>query len=184
MPGFWNIPNTLSVIRIALVPVFVVMFFLYFPDLFYIPLTIFLIASLTDVADGIIARKSNQITPYGIVLDPLADKLLKIAVLLSFGIAGIIPIWISAGIVTLDISMIIMGIILYRKKITIPSNILGKAGTFITSCGIVLCFFAPVLNGWNRYILYAGLITVLSSFLVYFIVNIKKVWGKVFGSNR
>ena len=184
MKGFWNIPNTLSIIRVALVPCFVVAFFLCPQELFYVPLIIFVVASLTDVVDGFIARKANMITKYGVVLDPLADKLLKIAVLLCFGIAYIIPLWISICMVSLDIAMIVTGIFLFKKQITIPSNLLGKLGTVIVSCGIVLCFFADYLEGWHRIVLYAGLITVITASLAYVLINFKSVSEKVFGKKR
>lgn len=178
MNKFWNVPNVLSLFRLILVPVFLLVFF-FAPGENHVPaLVVFLIASLTDVLDGIIARKTNQITTYGIVLDPLADKLLKMATLIAFAIADIIPIWLTVTLIIIDISMIITGVCLYKQKITIPSNFFGKAGTFIMSIGLVLCFFDSSLNGWNLYILYAGLIMIVVSVIVYIIMNYKRVFTK------
>jgi CDP-diacylglycerol--glycerol-3-phosphate 3-phosphatidyltransferase len=74
----FNIPNFLTVIRILLVPVFI--YYLFKEELFYniLAFAIFLIASITDLVDGYLARKWNQTTEFGKFLDPLADKILVI----------------------------------------------------------------------------------------------------------
>ena len=141
-------------------------------------LVVFLVASFTDVLDGIIARKTNQITKYGVVLDPLADKLLKMATLIAFAVVGIIPVWLVATLITIDFGLIITGVCLFKRKITIPSNFLGKLGTFVMSIGLVLCFFAKSMNGWNLYILYAGLIIIVASVIVYIVLNYNRVFNK------
>lgn len=177
MSKFWNVPNVLTLFRLLLVPVFLVVFFFCGDGNHIAALIVFLVASFTDVLDGIIARKTNQITPYGIVLDPLADKCLKAATLIAFAISGIIPVWLTVVLIVIDTAMIITGCCLYKQKITIPSNFFGKAGTFITSLGLVLCFFDKALNGWNLYILYAGLLTIVVSVIVYIIMNYKRVFN-------
>ena len=178
MNKFWNIPNILSLIRLLLVPVFLIVFFFETSDYHIGALVVFLVASFTDVLDGIIARKTNQITKYGVVLDPLADKLLKMATLIAFAVVGIIPVWLVATLITIDFGLIITGVCLFKRKITIPSNFLGKLGTFVMSIGLVLCFFAKSMNGWNLYILYAGLIIIVASVIVYIVLNYKRVFNK------
>ncbi len=178
MNKFWNIPNVLSLIRLLLVPVFLIVFFFETSDYHIGALIVFLVASFTDVLDGIIARKTNQITKYGVVLDPLADKLLKMATLIAFAVVDIIPVWLVATLITIDLALIITGVCLFKRKITIPSNFLGKLGTFVMSIGLVLCFFAKSMNGWNLYILYAGLIIIVASVIVYIVLNYKRVFNK------
>lgn len=178
MNNFWNVPNILTLFRLALVPVFLVVFFFWGDGFHIAALVVFVIACLTDVLDGIIARKTNQITKYGIVLDPLADKLLKGATLIAFAIINVIPLWLAITIITIDVGLIITGICLYKQEITIPSNFLGKAGTVVTSCGLVLCFFYEYLAGWNLYILYAGLATIVASVIYYICTNYKRVFCK------
>ena len=176
MNRFWNVPNVLTLFRLALVPVFVIVFFLTSGN--HIPaLVVFVIASLTDVLDGFIARKYNLITPYGVVLDPLADKLLKSVTLICFAIVNIIPIWLAVTLIVIDLAMIITGICLYKQKITISSNFLGKLGTFVMTVGLILCFFDESLAGWNLYILYAGLIIIVASVIVYIVLNYKRVFN-------
>ncbi len=176
MNKFWNVPNVLTLFRLALVPVFVLVFFVTEGN--HIPaLVVFIIASLTDMLDGFIARKYNLITPYGVVLDPLADKLLKSATLICFAIVDIIPVWLTATLITIDVAMIITGVCLYKQKITIPSNFLGKLGTLVMTIGLILCFFDESLGGWNLYILYAGLIIIIASVIVYILLNYKRVFN-------
>jgi len=176
--GFWNVPNVLSLFRLLLVPVLVITFF-YIPGVNYlVPLLIFLVASLTDTLDGIIARATNQITPVGIVLDPLADKLLKMATLVCFGIVGVIPAFLVVTLIVIDLAMIITGVFLFKKDITIPSNFIGKSGTFVMSVGLMLCFFHGSLGGWDTYILYTGLIIIVVSVIVYIVKNANKVLAK------
>ena len=76
-----NLPNILTTIRLLLIPVFVLVFFSYGTQGLIYGAIIFLIAGFTDVLDGHIARKFNLVTKYGIVLDPLADKLMLLTVL-------------------------------------------------------------------------------------------------------
>lgn len=70
----WNIPNTLTIFRLFLIPVFVVLFFLPYSWAFFAAAFTFWLASVTDILDGYLARKLNQSTPFGAFLDPVADK--------------------------------------------------------------------------------------------------------------
>ena len=178
MNKFWNVPNVLSLFRLILVPVFLIVFFFEPSDYHIGALIVFLVASLTDALDGLIARKTNQITKYGVVLDPLADKLLKSATLISFAVVGVIPVWLTVTLITIDLALIITGVCLFKRQITIPSNFLGKLGTAVMTLGLVLCFFAKSMNGWNLYILYAGLIIIIASVIVYIVLNYKRVFNK------
>ena len=149
-----NVPNILSFIRLILVPIFVVSFFVINQ---YLALAIFVIASITDIIDGYIARHYNAITEFGKVLDPFADKLMKMSALISLAIANLIPLWVAILMIVCDLAMIISGLCLYKKKITIQSNWIGKAGTFVISLGVVLSFFTQWLGDTNVYVIYAGI---------------------------
>ena len=85
------IPNILSIIRLALVPAFVVVFFSESPNAQLYAGLIFILASLTDALDGFIARRFNMVTRLGRILDPLADKLMTVSALLCVTVAGLIP---------------------------------------------------------------------------------------------
>ena len=175
MNKFWNVPNVLTLFRLALIPIFVLVFLFIEGDMHYVSLTIFLVASFTDVLDGIIARRTNSITKYGIVMDPFADKLLKIATLICFALTNVVPLWLAIALSIIDLSMIVAGFVLYFKSVTISSNIIGKTGTVVMSIGFVMCFFDKFFAGWNLYVLYAGLIIIILSIIVYTISN----WDRV-----
>ena len=98
-----NLANKLTILRIILVPIFVIVGYLAIPaELFGIPLAfvimdiIFIIASITDKLDGYIARSRNQVTTFGKFLDPLADKILVLSALVMLVEFGKIPAWIPA----------------------------------------------------------------------------------------
>ena len=88
-----NLPNKLTLLRIILIPIFMVVLYWGFPGANYVALSIFIIASLTDMLDGKIARKYNLVTDFGKFADPLADKMLVTAAMLWFVEIGQMPAW-------------------------------------------------------------------------------------------
>ena len=177
--GFWNVPNMLSLFRLLLVPALIITYFCVPGTNHVVALVIFLVASITDFLDGIIARATNQITPIGTVLDPFADKLLKIATLVCFCIDGVLPVWLVVLLIFIDLAMIIAGVCLFKKQITIPSNIIGKSGTMIVSIGLVMCFLPQTFGSCGYYILCLGLLIIVVSVIVYVAMNAKNVFSTI-----
>ena len=89
-----NLPNKLTLLRIILIPVFMVVLYWNFPGAAYVALAIFIIASLTDLLDGKIARKYNLVTNFGKFMDPLADKLLVCSAMICLVDLRLLPSWI------------------------------------------------------------------------------------------
>ena len=178
LKGFWNIPNMLSLFRLLLVPALVLTYFLVPGTNHIIALVIFVVATITDVFDGIIARSTNQITMIGTVLDPFADKLLKIATLVCFGVDGVLPIWLVVMLLFIDIAMIITGLCLLKKQITIPSNFVGKLGTVVMSLGLLMCFLTDTFGSWGFYTICAGLCIIVISVIIYIVLNAGRVFKK------
>lgn len=131
-----NIPNMLSIVRLILVPVFVVVFLLEGEQKTAAAI-IFIIASATDVLDGYIARKFNMSTKVGQLLDPLADKLMQIAVVVTMLCADMVPLWFVLVLACKEILMICGGFFLYTKKTFVKSNVFGKTNTVIVFCAMV-----------------------------------------------
>ncbi len=179
----FTVPNMLSFFRLVCVPIFLVLFFIFSPN-YWPALIVFVVASITDAIDGLIARKCNQITPLGIVLDPLADKLLKMSALFGFAFVSIIDWWLFGVLFGIDLLMIVVGVFLFKRKITIPSNIIGKTGTLVMSVGLVMCFFPETFAPWNNYLLYIGLGIIISSVILYVAINFKEVLQKVKAYNQ
>lgn len=126
-----NLPNILTTIRFLLVPLFVYVFFHEGDGSILYATYIFIIAGITDVLDGYLARKYNLITKWGQAMDPLADKLMLITVLICFTIKDYIPVWVIIIVGLKEVLMIIGGLFLYYKKdkVVIPANKFGKIAT-------------------------------------------------------
>lgn len=125
----WNIPNVLSLLRIVLLPIFVV---LYFNDLLKWALFVLLLSGLTDLFDGVIARRCNQITEIGKLLDPLADKLTQITVLMSLVVRYTALIPLAVICLIKEALQAIGGWILLSRNATIRgSKWFGKIATFL-----------------------------------------------------
>jgi len=137
-----NIPNILTIIRLLLIPGFV---YYYFSPMEYgirIAIMIFVAAGLTDILDGIIARKYNLVTKLGIVLDPLADKLMLLAVLISITLKNQIPFWIIVVVATKEILLILGAITLFNDNdIVVPANRFGKLSTVVFYIAILAITF-------------------------------------------
>ncbi|NLZ50039.1 MAG: CDP-diacylglycerol--glycerol-3-phosphate 3-phosphatidyltransferase [Clostridiales bacterium] len=142
-----NIPNILTLFRLFLIPVFVLFFFSSIDNNLVIAISIFLLAGATDVLDGYIARKYNLVTKWGMVIDPLADKLMLLTVLICLSIKGYIPLLIVILVAMKDSLMIISGLFLFKKDTVIPANIFGKASTFLFYLSIfILPINKPIAN--------------------------------------
>lgn len=128
-----NIPNMLTILRIILVPVYLLIFFSNMDNRILIAGLIFILAGISDVLDGHIARKFNLQTKLGTVLDPFADKLMTFAILISFTLSNLIPGWILIALGIKEILLIIGGAVLYFSKANhvIPSDKFGKYATIL-----------------------------------------------------
>ena len=128
-----NLPNSLTVTRIFLVPLLVVVLLTKFEgrQILGVPneivgAVIFALASLTDWADGYLARRRKQITPLGQMIDPLADKLLTSAALISLVQMEMASAWIVALIIGREFAITALRSLAYARGIVIPASPLGK----------------------------------------------------------
>lgn len=131
-----NLPNMLTLLRILFLPVFVFVYFMFGKEYSMIPL---FFIGISDVLDGHIARKYNQITLLGQILDPIADKLVQTTVLVCMLIRNLVPVWFFIGLIIKELLMLIGGYLLLYRKETLPMvKWYGKAATG--------CFYAAVLS--------------------------------------
>ena len=135
-----NLPNKLTILRVILIPFFV--FFLISPffDGYgnYIALAIFIIASLTDMADGKIARKYNLVTNFGKFMDPLADKLLVCSAMICFIELDKLPAWIVIIIIGREFIISGFRLIAAENGVVIAANYWGKFKTVSQMIMIIL----------------------------------------------
>ena len=142
-----NLPNKLTIFRVLCVPVFVVMMLVdYIPYNHFIAVGIFIIASLTDLFDGKIARKYNLVTNFGKFMDPLADKFTQISMLVMLTVKKIIPIWIVIVVFIKEFCMICGASFLYGKELVVSSKWYGKASTTLFYIAIVVSLILKELE--------------------------------------
>ncbi len=128
-----NLPNSLSITRIFLVPLLVVVLLTKFEgrQILGVPkelvgAAIFALASLTDWADGYLARRRKQITPFGQIIDPLADKLLTSAALISLIQMDLAPAWMVAVIIGREFAVTALRSLAYSRGVAMAASPLGK----------------------------------------------------------
>jgi cardiolipin synthase len=123
-----TVPNVLSFLRLGLVPVFLVLIVRGEDAL---ALVVLVVSSVTDYLDGVIARRFDQITRLGQLLDPAADRLFIFAALIGLAVREILPWWLLAVIVARDAMLVVLGVVLANHGYgPLPVHHLGKVATF------------------------------------------------------
>ncbi|WP_136707195.1 CDP-alcohol phosphatidyltransferase family protein [Agromyces sp. H66] len=130
----WTIPNVLSMLRLALVPVFLVLIVV---GGYVAALVVLVVASLTDLLDGFLARRLGQVTRLGQLLDPAADRLYIFAALVGLAANGLVPWWIVVVIVARDVFLLVLAVVLANHGYgPLPVHQLGKVATFALFFGV------------------------------------------------
>ncbi len=165
-----NLPNKLTVIRIILVPFYLAAMVIDFPFHYLAATLIFVVASLTDFLDGKIARKTNQITVFGKLCDPLADKMLTTAALLAFMTADVCNIWIPMVVLTREFLVTSFRLVATSQGVIIPAGILGKLKTatqMIFSIAIMagLHFHSPAAESFGNFALCSNILLGITAVL-------------------
>ena len=166
-----NLPNKLTVLRVIMIPFFV---FFYLTGNAVIADLIFIIASLTDMLDGKIARKYNLVTNFGKFMDPLADKLLVAAALICFIELGRMPAWIVLIIISREFIISGFRLIASDNGVVIAASYWGKFKTvFQMAMIIVLIFdFGGFFGIVEMALIWISLILTIVSLIDYIIKNI------------
>jgi cardiolipin synthase len=124
----FTVPNILSFVRLALVPVFLVLIIL---GADVLALVVLVVSSATDFLDGVLARRLDQVSRLGQLLDPAADRLFIFATIIGLAVRGIVPWWLVAVIVGRDVLLLVLGIVLANFGYgPLPVHHLGKIATF------------------------------------------------------
>lgn len=139
-----NIPNSLTLFRIFLVPVFVIVLVLHIPYGDLLAAIIFIAAALTDSLDGYLARKYKQITKLGIILDPIADKLLITAALICLVQLDRIQGWIAIVILGREFAVSGLRSVKAEEGIIIPASKLGKFKTISQVLAVIIIILERV----------------------------------------
>ncbi|MBP2325537.1 cardiolipin synthase [Kibdelosporangium banguiense] len=126
----WTIPNALSVLRLAGVPLF--LWLLLGPQEDGWAIVVFVVSGITDWLDGKIARWLNQMSRFGAMLDPLADRLYTLAAMIAFVVRDIVPLWVVLLLIGRDLAVLVCLPLLRRAGFGPPEVLyLGKGATFV-----------------------------------------------------
>lgn len=161
-----NIPNKLTILRVLLIPVFMCLFFWDNPNRIWFALGVFVIASFTDNLDGYLARRNNQVTTFGKLMDPLADKLLTMAALVCFLKEGVsyINVWVVMLILARELIVTGVRLVAMGENKVIAASYWGKAKTvtqFVTIIAIMVDMIVPLSYNSIDVTFWLVLITVL-----------------------
>ena len=156
-----NVPNIITVLRIFLVPVFLMVFWLGKSYPVNWGMGILAFAGVTDIIDGYLARKLNMVTPAGKFLDPLADKLMVISVMVSLLMIDRFPLWLVILIIGKELVLVFGSfLIVVRKHSQISANFYGKAAT--TAIYAALFTNAFKLPGNSAVTVIAGILSIIA----------------------
>ncbi len=150
-----NTANKITLVRIAMIPLFMIAMLSGLPYSSIIALVIFAIAGITDRIDGYVARKYNQVTNFGKFIDPLADKLLVTAALIILVEWGQIPSWAAVIIIAREFMVQGLRLIALEEGVVVAAGTSGKVKTVVSI--VALCF---MLTDFHNYELIRGYLTV------------------------
>jgi len=171
-----NLPNKLTIFRVFLIPIFLVFFFFQesIPGGKWIALAVFIIASLTDLADGKIARKYNLVTDFGKFMDPLADKLLTCSAMIALIEFDRIPAWVVIVIIAREFTISGFRLVAADNGRVIAASMWGKVTTTFQMV-MVIVLIAKLSFSWigylEQFLIYASLVLTVVSLIDYLVKN-------------
>ena len=169
-----NLPNKLTIFRMILVPVFVIFMMAPFQGHRILALIVFIVASLTDTADGYIARKYNMVTDFGKFMDPLADKLLVCSAMICLVDARQLAAWIVIIIIAREFIISGFRLVAADNGIVIAASIWGKVKTISQMVMIILLIWdLPFFWFWilEQIFIYLSLVLTVISLIDYLYQN-------------
>ena len=165
-----NAANKLTVLRVVMIPAFLIVLYWGFPGCRYVALALFILASVTDFVDGYIARHYDQITDFGKFMDPLADKCLVVAAMLWFVQVGQMPAWALLIVIVREFGVSGLRMIAADKGRVIAAGWSGKVKTASTMVCICLMLL-PIPPAVNTLCVAVIVVTTLYSGCEYFFKN-------------
>lgn len=170
--NIWNAPNILTMLRLLLIPIYWVLMMV--RDNETAALIVFVTASITDLLDGYIARHYNQVTDWGKLFDPLADKLMVVSVMMTLVLKGAVPLIILIIIGIKEIIMVAGAACMLRRKIVVYSKPVGKTAQFTMVAGMILSFFRHNFSApFHVYVLWLATALTLSAMVYYSLACIR-----------
>lgn len=143
-----TLASKITIIRVALIPLLVLLMYLPGQVAAIAAIILFIVASLSDFVDGYIARKYNQISTFGMFLDPLADKFLVISVMLVLVERGIFPGWAAFAVIARELAVTSLSLFAVEKDRVIAAANSGKLKTAFTMPALVIMMLPVLLPTW------------------------------------
>ncbi len=163
-----NLPNLLTVLRIMLVPVLVVALLGNTPAGDVLAAVVFALASLTDFIDGYLARARDSITTFGKLMDPLADKLLIVAALVSLVSLHRLAAWVAMVIITRELAVTVLRMGATQAGVVMAASMFGKVKTCLQIAAILAVIAVHGTPAWVAVLLYLTVLVTVLSGLDYF----------------
>lgn len=170
-----NLPNTLTVLRIMLVPVLVAALLGGTSAGDVLAAVVFALASLTDFIDGWLARSRGSVTTFGKLMDPLADKLLVIAALISLVSLNRLPAWVAMVIIARELAVTVLRLGATQMGVVMAASSLGKLKTAIQIAAILALIAVSSKPLWVELLVYLTVLVTVVSGLDYFFGLRKRV---------
>ena len=174
-----TLASKITLVRVAFIPALMVLMYLSGGQSglwMWISLGVFIVASLTDYIDGYIARKYHQVSDFGKFLDPLADKLLVIAVMVMFCQWNVMPAWALMIVLTREFAVTGLRLVAVGKGVVIAAGWSGKVKTASTMIGLCLMMAFPGLEWISITVMAVIVLTTVYSGIEYFVQNWKCLW--------
>ena len=168
----FNIPNKITIIRVGLIPLFAIILLVDVPYKNLLAAFVFGMLSISDAIDGYFARKKRQVTEFGKLIDPIADKLL-ISTALIFLVGKGVELWMAAAIIAREFVITAVRIYLLPSKIVVPASNFGKAKTVLQSIAII---FVLLNLPFSWYMMLVAVLLTLISGLEY-LIRIREMTG-------
>ncbi|HHT42621.1 MAG TPA: CDP-diacylglycerol--glycerol-3-phosphate 3-phosphatidyltransferase [Firmicutes bacterium] len=160
-----NLPNVVTLIRITLVPLFVYLYLINPGEMNLSAAFVFLLAAVTDGLDGYLARRRREITRFGQLIDPIADKLLISAALLALVEAGLVSTWLALIILGREFAVSGLRILAAAEGKVIAASLWGKVKT-VTQISAVMAFFLGI--SWAPVVMWLAVVVTIISGVRYF----------------
>jgi len=174
-----NLPNAITLFRIFMIPIFVTVLLTEIPNREIWGVVVFLIASISDVLDGFVARRRRQVTTIGILLDPLADKLLISAAFISLVQLHLAPAWIVVIIIGREFAVTGLRNLASSEGLTIRASRLGKTKMVFQVIAVCLILFGARFGGSWRLLGQASLWLVLIVAVWSMVHYFYRFWGTI-----
>ncbi len=177
-----TIPNLLSVLRIVLIVPFV---YYFLKENYIIAAIALIISGLSDALDGFIARTFNQVTDIGKVLDPIADKLTLISIMVCVTVLSPIVLPVMVVLILKDLSMLIGGCILIKKKITPPAaKWYGKVSTFMFYISVCIIVFLKAAFNYENSVVSLLLLSFTTLMMIFSLIKYFMIFLSLLNENK